>query len=68
MYLEFRSTLIKKMEKIYLIFCLCMNRAKLVDHKKANLVAEENELLREDFMKCLSRIRKLYDKGHLVLN
>lgn len=45
-----------------------MNRAKLVDHKKANLVAEENELLREDFMKCLSRIRKLYDKGHLVLN
>ena len=50
---ELRSMMIKKMEKIYLFMCLCMNRAKLERHKVANQIEEENEILREDYMKCI---------------
>lgn len=45
--------MIKKMGNIYLIFCLCMNRRKLEIAKDANKIAEENELLREDYMKSM---------------
>ena len=43
---------IKKYEKVYLFCCLCMDRGKLEIEKKATLIAEENELLREDYLKC----------------
>ena len=56
------------MEKLYLICCLCMNRAKLERDKKANQIAEENELLREDYMKCLTILKEIYDSGELILN
>ena len=49
MYIETKSMMIKKMEKLYLIICLCMNRAKLERDKKVNQIAEESELLREDY-------------------
>ena len=56
------------MEKIYLILCLCMNRANLERDKAANRIAEENELLREDYMKCLAILKDIYDSGELILN
>ena len=45
-----------------------MNRARLERDKKANLIAEENELLREDYMKCLTILKEIYDSGELILN
>ena len=68
MYIETRSIFIKKMEKIYLFLCLCMNRARLEREKKLIIIAEENELLREDYMKCLTSLKEIYDSGELILN
>ena len=51
MYTETKNMLIMKMEKVYLVLCLCMNRNKLERDKLAVRIAEENELLREDFYK-----------------
>ena len=56
------------MEKIYLLLCLCMNRVKLERDKTANRIGEENELLREDYMKCLTVLKEIYDSGELILN
>ena len=56
------------MEKLYLIICLCMNKAKLERDKRANQIAEENELLREDYLKCLTNLKEIYDTGELILN
>lgn len=52
MYNETKSMMIKKMEKIYLFLCLCMNKQKLEVEKEAYRIAEENEILREDYIKC----------------
>lgn len=51
MFIETRAMMVKKMQKIYLLVCLCMNRRKLERDVIANQIAEENELLREDYMK-----------------
>lgn len=44
--------LIKKYEKVYLYVCLCKNHSKLETEKYNTYIAEENEVLREDYMKC----------------
>lgn len=51
MSVEIKSMMVKKMQKLYLVLCLCMNRHKLEREILANDIAEENEILREDFMK-----------------
>ena len=45
-----------------------MNRARLEREKKLIIIAEENELLREDYMKCLTSLKEIYDSGELILN
>ena len=68
MFLETRSLIIKKLEKVYLFLCLCMNKAKLKREKKDLRIKEENELLREDYMRCLIILKEIYEKGELILN
>ena len=61
--METRAMIIKKMEMIYLVCCVCMNRQKLERDKEAVRIAEENELLREDYFKKINALKKLYDSG-----
>jgi hypothetical protein len=49
---ETKTIIIKNFEKIYLFMCLCMNRRKLELEKLKLMASEENEILREDYMKC----------------
>lgn len=49
-----KSMIIKKYTKVYLFACLCMNTNKLENELNSVRVEEENELLREDFLKCMS--------------
>ena len=63
MYKETRSMIVKKMEKLYLICCVCMNRQKLERDKEAVRIAEENELLREDYYKTVNALKKIYESG-----
>lgn len=63
--MEMRSTLIKKMKCIYIYLFLCGNKAKYETIKNAVLVAEDNEILREEFMKCNNNTNNLY---FLILN
>ena len=51
MYLEMRAMLVKKMGFIYLYICMCGNTQKYEFLKKEVLIEEENEILREDFLK-----------------
>ena len=52
MYMELKQVMLKKIEKLYLCLCVCMDKGKLEKDKEACRIAEENELLREDYMKC----------------
>lgn len=51
-----------------MIFFLCFDKNKLQRDIKVNQVQEENELLREDFLRCLSKLKELYETGDLLLN
>jgi len=68
MYKEMKAVIIKKFDKVYLFACLCGDREKLERIKYAIAVEEENELLREDFLKSLKLLKKLYTTGTLTLN
>jgi hypothetical protein len=48
-YQEFRLVFIKKMEKVYLVFCLCKNRNKLELSKIKNHEKEMHEIFNDDF-------------------
>ena len=52
MYIELKSLIIKKLGKIYLFLCLCMNKSKFDYEKKTIEIQEENELMREEYIKC----------------
>lgn len=45
-----------------------MNKAKLEREIKDISRTEENELLREDYMRCLAMLKDIYDTGELILN
>jgi hypothetical protein len=47
MLLEVKVTLMKKMEKLYLLLFLCNDRVKLERLKNQQKIDEENEALRE---------------------
>ena len=49
---------IKKFKKIYLLLCLCNNKAKFKREKEKILIEEENEILREDFNKSNKKLFK----------
>jgi len=51
MYGEVKALMLKKFTKIYLILCLCGDQERLQTATKAQEIADENEILREDFMK-----------------
>ena len=67
MLLEIKNMLIKKFEKIYLCLFLCMDRDKLEKQKSKQRIEEENELLREAYFKSINNLKKLYNKGKVVL-
>ena len=57
---EARFVAIKKFKKIYLLICLCNNKTKFKREKEKILIEEENEILREDFNKCIEQILNKY--------
>lgn len=59
---------ILKYSSFYLYICLCNDKVKLEQVKKAALISQHNELLREDYMKLINRLKHIHDKGELVLN
>jgi len=63
-----KQMLIIKYGKIYLILCLCFNRKKLELEQKACELAQENEFLREDYMKIIKNLKHIYNKGDIVIN
>jgi len=68
MYLEIKLVLLKKFSKVYLILCVCMNEEQLKHDKERMRVEEEHEILRESYMKTLSKVKKLYQSGAVILN
>mmetsp|Transcript_34091 Transcript_34091/g.33280 ORF Transcript_34091/g.33280 Transcript_34091/m.33280 type:complete len:194 (+) Transcript_34091:818-1399(+) len=68
MYQEMKQMLIIKYGKVYLILCLCLNRRKLALAQKAALLAQENEFLREDYMKIVKNLKKIYNNGDIFIN
>eukprot|EP00347_Sterkiella_histriomuscorum_P016469 403353061 len=64
---EVKVMLIKKFEKVYLILFLCFDRELLEKHKIQQKIDEENQLLRDQYMKLLSSLKKLQNDGKIVL-
>eukprot|EP00350_Pseudokeronopsis_sp_OXSARD2_P001063 CAMPEP_0170555172 /NCGR_PEP_ID=MMETSP0211-20121228/13065_1 /TAXON_ID=311385 /ORGANISM="Pseudokeronopsis sp., Strain OXSARD2" /LENGTH=70 /DNA_ID=CAMNT_0010864819 /DNA_START=1 /DNA_END=213 /DNA_ORIENTATION=- len=48
--------------------CLCFNKRKLERAQKSAALEQENDFLREDYLKIVKRLKKLYNKGEIVLN
>mmetsp|Transcript_34088 Transcript_34088/g.33276 ORF Transcript_34088/g.33276 Transcript_34088/m.33276 type:complete len:88 (+) Transcript_34088:352-615(+) len=63
-----RTRIILKFSKVYLIFCLCFNQKKLEATKKAEARAQENEFLREEYMKIVKNLKKIYNNGEIMLD
>jgi len=67
MYQEIRQQLVLKYGKVYLISCLCFDKKKLDRIQKASLLAQESEFLREDYMKILKNLKRIYNSGEIIL-
>ena len=65
---EIRVMILKKYEKVYVCLFLCFNRSQLDKHKAQMMQEEESELLRENYMKTLRKLKVLYDSGRLILS
>jgi hypothetical protein len=63
MYLEMKVQIRTKMERFYLILCLCGNREKLDKEKEDQVKIDNHEILREKFMKCIKKIKVSYENG-----
>lgn len=62
------SQIVIKLGRIYLIVCLCNNKAKYDKIRNDIITHEENELLREGFMDTLSNIKNMHRTKEIVLN
>ena len=49
-------------------FCLCFNNTKLVQLQKAAAINQENDFLREEYMKMLNNLKRIYDNGEIIIN
>lgn len=65
---ELRAKLRLRCEGIYLFFCLCSDKQKLEKEKAKQRIIDENEVLREEYMKSIKGLKELYNKGHIILN
>jgi len=68
MYQEMKQMLIIKYGKIYLLLCFCLNKRNLAQKQKLALLAQENEFLREDYLKIIKNLKKIYNDGEIILN
>ncbi|CDW79966.1 UNKNOWN [Stylonychia lemnae] len=64
---EVKVMLIKKFQKIYLCLFLCFDQQQLDKEINQQKVDEEHQLLRDQYMKSINNLKKLYDKGNIVL-
>ena len=67
MYIETKIVIMKKFPKIYIYFCLCGNTRNLEKETLRMRIEESNELLREDYMKSLKNLKRLYTSNRLIL-
>jgi hypothetical protein len=68
MFLEVKNKFRKKAEKLYLWVFLCGNKERLEEEKRMQLIEEENEILREQYMKIIDNLKKLQEDNVVVLN
>lgn len=68
MFLEIKNKFRKKAEKLYLWIFLCGNVHRLEEEKRLQEIEEENEVLREQYLKIIDRLRKLQEDNTIVLN
>jgi len=59
MFLEIKNKFRKKAEKLYLWIFLCGNVKRLEEEKRLQIIEEENEVLREQYLKIINRLLKL---------
>jgi hypothetical protein len=64
---EVRTTVITKLEKLYLYLFLCGDKIKLERIKNQIKIDEENELLREKYFGTVGNLKKMYKDGRLIL-
>ena len=57
MFIELKSTLIKKLSVVYIYLFLCGNKQKNQRRLDAILLQEDNEMLREKFMETLRGLK-----------
>ena len=67
-FFEMRSKMILKFGKIYTAVILCGNHEKFKKAKLQTLIDEDNEILRERFMRTIKEVYRLKMAGELVLN
>lgn len=65
---EVKSTLIKKLGKIYIMVCLCGHAERYDKMLKDVAINEENEILREKYMEYLRQLQLLYSENKMVLS
>lgn len=68
MFLEVKNKFRKKAEKLYLWVFLCGNVKRLEEEKRLQIIEEENEVLREQYLKIIDRLRKLQEDNTIILN
>eukprot|EP00347_Sterkiella_histriomuscorum_P007237 403349735 len=68
MFQELKQKLMKKMPKLYLFFCACQNEMSFKKDIRNMQIQDENEALREKFIKALESIKTLQIKGDIMLN
>eukprot|EP00347_Sterkiella_histriomuscorum_P008702 403344080 len=65
---EIRLKLITKLPKLYLWLCLCNNHEAFIVAKEKLHILDENETLREQFLKQINNVIKLQKNGKIILN
>ena len=65
---EFRHKFRNRFETLYLFICLCQDKQKLEKEKTRQRIIDENELLKDEYMRSVKHLKELYKKGHIILN
>ena len=68
MYQEIKNKVRKIVPNLYMWTCLCGDRNRLIFEIESRKLWEESELLKEEFLKRLTALKKLYYKGSMLLS
>ena len=68
MFQELKFKFMKTLPRVYAALFHCMNDKSFKKELKATNSAIENEMLKDELIRSLDKIKELYSHGKLVLN